>query len=88
MECHWFENLYVSLRLLSEVLGYDDVKEVERILLQAGAGVVQSADATVVAIEFHRDFNINSRELRDAGERMLRAIAHLLLNQAHMEQRL
>jgi hypothetical protein len=78
---HWLDNVDVPLRLLSEGLERDDFRDVKRMLLQAeSAGVIQSADAIGVALELHRDLKINSRELRDAGEWMLHAIAHGLLN--------
>jgi hypothetical protein len=88
IDFYWVKNLYLPTRLL--VLGHgNDYSTVERLLLQAeAAGVIQSADAVVAAMATHIDLRDNLNEFRSAGEQILRAIAHIFMRQADVEQRL
>jgi hypothetical protein len=88
IDFYWVKSLYLPTRLL--ILGNgNDYAIVERLLLQAeAAGVIQSADAVVAAMATHLDLRDNVNELRSAGEQILRAIAHIFMRQADVEQRL
>jgi WD domain, G-beta repeat len=88
IDFYWVKKLYLPTRLL--VLGHgEDYATVERFLLQAeAAGVIQSADAMVVAMAAHLDLRDNVNELCSAGEQILCAISHIFMRQADVEQRL
>jgi hypothetical protein len=84
---YWFDTLYVPSRKLC--LGTEDYEVVKLLLEEAkAAGVIETVEASLAAIASHNDLKVNVNELRSAGEQMLRAIAHIFMRQADMEQRL
>jgi hypothetical protein len=84
---YWFDTLYVPSRKLC--LGTEDSEVVKRLLEEAkAAGVIETVEASLAAIASHNDLRVNVNELRSAGEQILRAIAHIFMRQATVEQRL
>jgi hypothetical protein len=82
-----FDTLYVPSRTLS--LGTEDYDVFKQLLEEAkAAGVIETVEASLAAFASLNDLRVKVSELLSAGEQILRAIAHIVMRQADVEQRL
>jgi hypothetical protein len=77
----------VPSRTLS--LGTEDYDVVKQLWEEAkAAGVIETVEASLAATASLNDLRVKVSELLSAGEQILRAIAHIFMRQADVEQRL